>query len=89
LRVVLCCTRSRLSYLLYVIRGFLHARWKVSGVELLHSEGVRCDYDAGRAAGGEVAKVYVEADGELIGTLPAEITIVRDALTILIPQSRP
>jgi diacylglycerol kinase family enzyme len=27
----------------------------------------------------------VEADGELIGTLPAEITMVPDALTILVP----
>jgi len=87
-RVVLCCTRSRLSYLLYVIRGLLHARWKVSGVELLHSEGIRCDYDPVSGAGGEVAKVYVEADGELIGTLPAEVTIVRDALTILMPKGR-
>jgi diacylglycerol kinase family enzyme len=28
-------------------------------------------------------KVYVEADGELLGTLPAEITTVPDALTLL------
>jgi diacylglycerol kinase family enzyme len=27
--------------------------------------------------------VYVEADGELLGTLPAEITMSADALTIL------
>jgi diacylglycerol kinase family enzyme len=31
-------------------------------------------------------KVYVEADGELVGTLPAEITIVPDALTLLAPS---
>jgi diacylglycerol kinase family enzyme len=30
-------------------------------------------------------KVFVEADGELVGTLPAEITVVPDALTLLAP----
>jgi diacylglycerol kinase family enzyme len=31
-------------------------------------------------------KIHVEADGELLGTLPAEISIVPDALTILVPR---
>ena len=30
-------------------------------------------------------KIYVEADGELVGTLPAKITVVPDALTLLAP----
>jgi YegS/Rv2252/BmrU family lipid kinase len=36
-----------------------------------------------RAVGGE--QVYLQADGELIGSLPATITMVPDALTILLP----
>jgi len=32
-------------------------------------------------------KIFVEADGELLGTLPARISIVRDALTVLVPES--
>jgi diacylglycerol kinase family enzyme len=39
-----------------------------------------------------VDPVYVEADGELLGQLPAEITLVPDALTLLVPPefaSRP
>jgi diacylglycerol kinase family enzyme len=31
-------------------------------------------------------KIYVEADGELLGTLPAQISIVPDALTLLVPS---
>jgi diacylglycerol kinase family enzyme len=31
-------------------------------------------------------KIYVEADGELMGSLPAEISIVPDALTLLAPR---
>ena len=86
LRVVLCCTSNRLSYLLYVTRGLLRANWKVPGVELMYSERVQCDHDANPDALEGRSKVYVEADGELVGTLPAEITIVRDALTILTPR---
>jgi diacylglycerol kinase (ATP) len=84
LRVVTCHTASRFSYLLYVIRGLLRANWTVRGVELAFAKTVRCTVpeisgDAPRC------KVYVEADGELLGTLPAEITMVPHALTILIP----
>jgi diacylglycerol kinase family enzyme len=31
-------------------------------------------------------RIFVEADGELLGTLPAEISIVPDALTLLAPE---
>lgn len=90
MRVVLCQTSSRLSYLLYVTRGLLGARWNVPGVELVHSERVRCDYllGAGQGASENPKRVYVEVDGELVGGLPAEITMVPDALTILAPKRR-
>jgi diacylglycerol kinase (ATP) len=86
-RVVVCRTSSRFSYLLYVIRGLLRGTWSVPGVELVHSKAVRCHYAADDlSATGANPKVYVEADGELVGTLPAEITMVPDALTILVPK---
>ena len=87
LRLLVCRTDNRLSYLSYVTRTLLGANWQVSGVELVHAPAVRCDY-AGESKNGSTrprGKVYVEADGELIGTLPAEITMVPDALTILVP----
>jgi diacylglycerol kinase family enzyme len=31
-------------------------------------------------------EIFVEADGELLGRLPASIRTVPDALTLLIPQ---
>jgi diacylglycerol kinase family enzyme len=30
--------------------------------------------------------LFVEADGELLGTLPVRIEVVHEALTLLIPQ---
>jgi len=87
LRLVLCHSEKRAAYLLYVLRGLLGQRWSVPGVELVDSRNVACRYPPPAAPGRETAqsKVYVEADGELLGTLPAEITIVPDALTVLAP----
>jgi diacylglycerol kinase family enzyme len=42
---------------------------------------VRCAYQASAQLGQR--KIYVEADGELLGTLPVEITVVPNALTLL------
>jgi YegS/Rv2252/BmrU family lipid kinase len=89
LRVVLCRTSNRLSYLMYVTRSLLGASFSVPGVELVHSDHVRCDYVSPQAAASSANRVYVEADGELVGTLPAEITIVPDALTLLAPKRQP
>ena len=87
LRLVLCRTASRLAYLFYVTRGLLRRNWKVPGIDLAYSGGVSCEYlpasaSIDRTTQGQ-RKVYVEADGELVGTLPAEITMVPDALTLL------
>jgi len=32
------------------------------------------------------SRIFVEADGELLGTLPAEISVVPDAVTVLVPN---
>jgi diacylglycerol kinase (ATP) len=88
LRVVLCRTSSRLSYLSYVLRSLVRASWSVRGVERAYSKRVRCDYLPSQQRGENPNRIYVEADGELVGTLPAEITIVPDALTLLTPKSK-
>jgi len=82
LRLVLCKTRNRGAFLRYVLRGFLGANWRVRGVDLAYSQDAVCAQDDPTQP-----KVFVEADGELLGTLPATIGIVRDAVTILVPQS--
>ncbi len=82
-RVVLCRTTSRWAFLAYVTRGLLRQRWSVPGIDLADCRKVSCRCREG--SGEERRNVYVEADGELLGTLPAEITVVPDALTVLAP----
>lgn len=77
-RVVLFKTSNRWSYLLYVLRGIVRAKWAVPGIELCNASRIRLT-----PAG--VNPVYLEADGEPLGQLPAEISIVPAALKLLVP----
>jgi len=87
MRLVSCRTASRLAYLAYVTRCLLRVRWTIPGIDLAYSKKVSCDYQPpSSATSQEQPKIYVEADGELLGTLPAEITVVPDALTLLAPS---
>ena len=92
-RLVLCRSASRLTYLSYVTRCLLRGHWTIPGVDLVHSMRVSCQYRASSSMPSaassltpqEQRKIYIEADGELLGTLPAEITAVPNALTLLAP----
>ena len=89
MRLILCHTGHRLSYLAYVTRCLLGQAWAVPGIELAYSTSASCDYaEAATNATQRRSKIYVEADGELIGSLPAEITVVPNALTILAPSEK-
>jgi diacylglycerol kinase (ATP) len=84
MRLIVCRTASRLSYLAYVTRGLLGQRWTIPGIDLVSSTKVSCEYRA-ESSSAHRQKIYVEADGELLGTLPAQLTIVPNALTLLAP----
>jgi diacylglycerol kinase (ATP) len=85
LRLVLFHTRSRVAYLRYVLRGLFGTNWKVPGIELVHSTGAVCR-EVGSSGSGTKPRIFVEADGTLLGTLPAEISVVRDAVILLMPD---
>ncbi|MGA8429725.1 MAG: diacylglycerol kinase family protein [Candidatus Sulfotelmatobacter sp.] len=85
LRLVLCHTSNRIAYLLYVTRGLLGLRGRIPGIELVSSKKVSCRYpDSNRMHESDAEpEIYIEADGELLGTLPVEMSLVPDALTLL------
>jgi len=85
LRLVLCRTGNRALYLAYVFRGILGMSGGVPGIELAYADQVTC-----RSVTGEKPEnIYVEADGELLGQLPITLSMVPDALTVLVPQNHP
>lgn len=81
LRLVLFHTRSRITYLRYIIRGLLATTWRGTGIELADGDRVTCRSPESQPE----SRIFVEADGELLGTVPAEITMVPDAVTLLAP----
>jgi diacylglycerol kinase (ATP) len=85
IRLILCRTSNRFAYLSYVAGALLGRKWTIPGIELAHASKTVCQYLAPVDGSPYAPKVCVEADGELLGTLPAEITMVPDALSILTP----
>jgi diacylglycerol kinase (ATP) len=85
LRLVLFKTDSRLRILRYVLQGTFRSKLRnVPGIEAVSAERVQCRALAPRSGG---PPIYVEADGELLGTVPAEISIVPHLLTLLVPRT--
>lgn len=85
LRLILCRTGSRARYLAYVFRGILGMSGGVSGIELAYADQVTC-----RAiSSSKPEDIYVEADGELLGRLPVTLSMVPNALTVLVPKDHP
>ena len=80
LRTVMCRTANRNAYLRYVAGALLGQHWKVSGIDLVSCSEIDCQLPEGAQH-----RIYVEADGELLGRLPARMTIVPDALSVRAP----
>jgi diacylglycerol kinase family enzyme len=89
LRAVMCRTTSRNAYLQYIAGTLLGRQWNIDGIDLISCSEVVCQLpEKSKGDGKEVHKddrVYVEADGELLGRLPARMTVVPDALSLVVP----
>ncbi|HEY1802200.1 MAG TPA: YegS/Rv2252/BmrU family lipid kinase [Terriglobales bacterium] len=82
LRLVLCKTANRTAYLHYVFQGLCGFERNVRGIELAYSSHLHCSTFNTAQQGAQA--IYIEADGELLGTLPATITMVPDAFNLLV-----
>ena len=85
MRLVLCRTSNRAMYLAYVFRGILGMSSGVPGIVLAYADQVTCR----NVPGEKPEKIYVEADGELLGRLPMTLSMVPDALSVLAPTNHP
>ncbi|HEY1766221.1 MAG TPA: diacylglycerol kinase family protein [Terracidiphilus sp.] len=73
-------TRSRYHYLRFLLAVLAGRHTFAREIELVETAAVDC-----RAFEGSPATLYVEADGEVLGHLPARLETVPDALTLLVP----
>ena len=82
LRTVMCRTSSRSAYLRYVAGALLGKPRKIAGIEVVSCSEVSCRLSE---RGDRQERVYVQADGELLGHLPARMSTVSDALSLVVP----
>jgi diacylglycerol kinase family enzyme len=73
-------TRSRLHYLRFLLATIVGRQTFSRSIELLDADSVDC-----RALNGSRSSVFVEADGEVLGALPARIELARETLNLLVP----
>jgi YegS/Rv2252/BmrU family lipid kinase len=81
MQLVLFKTRRWRHYASYMAGVLTRRYWKVQGIELVHATELDCrplpsEQDNPR-------QIAIEADGEVLGKLPARVTIVPDALNLL------
>lgn len=87
LRLVAFKTRSRLRYFRFLMAVLAGRQTFSDEVQLVKAASVEC-----HARPGSATPVYVEADGEVLGTLPARIDVAHEpeTLMLLIPaDARP
>jgi diacylglycerol kinase (ATP) len=101
LRTVMCRTASRTAYLTYVAGALIGRHFNIKGIDLVNCSEIDCRLpektdkaktdkaNPGRSNidNAILDRVYVEADGELLGRLPARMTIVPDALSLVVPAT--
>ena len=73
-------TRSRLQYFRFMAAVWFRRHTYSNTIELVDCSCVEChDLEA------SAERIFVEADGELLGTLPVRMEVVPQALTLLVP----
>jgi YegS/Rv2252/BmrU family lipid kinase len=85
LRAVMCRTESRTAYLHYVANALLGRAREIEGIDLVSCSEIACRVTE---QAGEHDRIYVEADGELLGRLPARMTMLSDALSLVVPAAK-
>ncbi len=85
-RLVLFKTRSRARYLRFVTSRLVDQDWADENIELVHASQLWCmpHRDENEQRHGVV---HAEADGEWLGRLPVQISLVPNSLNLLVPST--
>jgi len=80
LSVVAFKTQSRIAYMRFLLATMIGRQSFSRTIELIDTDFVDC-----RPLNGSKSSVFVEADGEVLGALPARIELAREKLALLVP----
>ncbi|MGA3132855.1 MAG: diacylglycerol kinase family protein [Terracidiphilus sp.] len=80
LRLLAFKTQSRLQYLKFLLAALAGRHTFNGAVELLKTPSIDC-----RAHNGALESLLVEADGEVLGSLPVRLEVVPHSLSLLVP----
>ena len=87
-QLVLFKTRSRISFLRYMMGVWTNRPYSRPDIEILPATECRCfPIDAGARSPSSAKNIYAEADGELLGTLPVSIFMSNETVNLLIPAT--
>ena len=84
-RLVLFKTASRARYLRFVTGRLIGRDWTDSQIELVNATQVSCSPSAGNGKPGNPV-IYAEADGELLGRLPVQVSVQPGAFNLIMPR---
>ncbi len=85
LNLLAFATRSRLSYMKFLLAVIAGRHTFAREIELVQASTVECS-----PRNGSTAPIFVEADGEVLGSLPVRLEVVPHSLTLLVPpDARP
>ncbi len=73
-------TRSRIDYLRFLLATVFGRQSFDHTIELIDADAVEC-----RPANGSSTNLLVEADGEVLGSLPARLEVARETVHLLVP----
>jgi diacylglycerol kinase family enzyme len=85
LLLVLFKTKNRLEHFYFMSGRAIGQEWEVPGVELIHTKEVSCRAPANAPAD---SRIYAQADGDFLGSLPARFTVVPNAFNLLMRADR-
>jgi diacylglycerol kinase (ATP) len=85
-QLLLFKTRSRLSFLRYMIGVWTHRPYSGPDIEILPATECHCfPLETGNRK--RETRIYAEADGELLGTLPVSVSMSSETVNLLVPAT--
>jgi diacylglycerol kinase family enzyme len=87
-RLILFKTQNRATYIRYglqlLARRFNGTSWPIGNVEVVQATSATCELLPGATS----TDVFTEVDGEPVGGLPAEVTLIPQGIRLLMPKSQ-